>query len=194
MNSRERMLAAINRQPIDRIPTDIWATDEVWAKLGQLFGDRSDTMAALHIDGMGYPNPVYVGPPMPAMPEGESANFWGMRHKLVPHGGGAYSEQYFYPLAAAQIIRDLDDYAWPTTDWFDYSGMKREAAAARRDRAVQCGYMAPFYYHNLLRGLELSLEDVLLEPELTHGIVGRIGDFFHAHHRRMFVNGRPGTS
>jgi len=29
MNSRERMLAAMNRQPVDRIPTDIWATGEV---------------------------------------------------------------------------------------------------------------------------------------------------------------------
>ena len=38
MNARERMLAAINRQPVDRIPTDIWATPEVWAMLRDHFG------------------------------------------------------------------------------------------------------------------------------------------------------------
>ena len=29
MNPRQRILAAIRRQPVDRIPTDIWATPEV---------------------------------------------------------------------------------------------------------------------------------------------------------------------
>ena len=33
MNHRERILAAIHHQPLDRIPTDIWATPEVWEKL-----------------------------------------------------------------------------------------------------------------------------------------------------------------
>jgi len=51
---------------------------------------------------------------------------------------------------------------------------------------VQCGYMAPFYFHNLLRGLEQSLIDPLLDPEFTHYLVGRISDFFYAQHRRMF--------
>ena len=29
MNSREPILDAVNRQPIDRVPTDIWATDDL---------------------------------------------------------------------------------------------------------------------------------------------------------------------
>jgi hypothetical protein len=33
MNQRERMLAAKKHQPVDRLPTDIWATPEVWEKL-----------------------------------------------------------------------------------------------------------------------------------------------------------------
>ncbi len=186
MNSRERMLAAINRQSVDRIPTDIWATEEVWAKLRRHFGSNEEAMAGLHIDGMTHISPIYVGPPPPPMPEGESANFWGMRHKLVPHNGGTYNEQVFYPLAEARTVADLDAYVWPQADWFDYSQLKGAAETARRERVVHCGYMAPFYFHNLLRGLELSLEDVLLEPELSHEIIRRISDFFYAHHRRMF--------
>lgn len=54
MNSRERILAAINRQPINRIPTDIWATPEVFAKLRDHFGNDTDIMAELHSDGTGY--------------------------------------------------------------------------------------------------------------------------------------------
>lgn len=186
MNSRERMLAAINHQPVDRIPTDIWATDEVWEKLRRHFGPEADILAELHIDGMATLNPRYVGPTLPVLPDGETVNFWGMRHKRVPHEGGAYDEQYHYPLAAATSLADLDRYAWPTTDWFDYSQMRAEAQAARRKQVVFCGYMAPFYYHNLLRGLELSFEDVIIEPELTHEIIRRLSDFFYAHHRKMF--------
>lgn len=186
MNARERMLAAIRREPVDRVPTDIWATAEVWAKLRAHFGPGVDVMAALHIDGMAGIGADYAGPPLPKAPEGESVDFWGMRRRRVAHEGGFYDEQSFHPLAAATTVDDLNRYAWPRTEWFDYSALRAKAAAARETRAVQCGYMAPFYYHNQLRGLEQSLVDPLLDPELTHEIVRRISDFFYAHHRRMF--------
>lgn len=186
MNSRERMLAAINRKPVDRIPTDIWATGEVWAKLRQHFGEGVDIAAQLHIDGFAGAGSKYIGPPLPAMPEGESVNFWGMRSRNVAHEGGVYSEQVFYPLAQAQTIDDLEAYPWPKAEWFDYSGMRAQAEEGRKTRAVQCGYMAPFFYHNLLRGLEQSLIDPLTDPEFTHVLVGRISDFFYDHHRKMF--------
>lgn len=186
MNSRERMLAAINRQPVDRIPTDIWATGEVWAKLHAHFGESADLDQALHIDGFAGAAPEYIGPALPPGPAGESVNFWGIRTRRVPHEGGVYDEQSFYPLAQAGTIDDLDAYAWPQADWFDYSGMRAQALEGRKTRAVQCGYMAPFYYHNQLRGLEQSLIDPLVDPEFTHCLVGRVSDFFYAYHRRMF--------
>ena len=83
------MLAAINRQPVDRIPTDIWATAEVWAKLRNHFGEKSDLAAELHIDGFAGVAPEYIGPPLPQVSQEESADFWGIRTKRVPHTGGA---------------------------------------------------------------------------------------------------------
>ncbi|MBI2438909.1 MAG: uroporphyrinogen-III decarboxylase-like protein [Lentisphaerae bacterium] len=190
MNSRERMLAAINLQPLDRIPTDIWATAEVWAKLRNYFGEKADIASELHIDGFAEVGPEYVGPPLPQVSQDESVNFWGMRTRRVPHEGGAYDEQFFYPLANAQTIDDLNDYAWPSAEWFDYSGLRAKAEEAGRTRAVECGYMAPFFFHNQLRGLEQSLIDPLINPEFTHFLVGRIADFFFDHHRRMFAVGK----
>jgi len=186
MNSRERMLAAINRAPVDRIPTDIWATGEVWAKLRNHFGESCDIGQELHIDGFAGVGPEYIGPPLPEVSDTESIDFWGMRTKRVPHEGGAYDEQSFYPLGAAQTIDDLKAYAWPKAEWFDYSGMRAKAEAEGRVRAVQCGYMAPFFFHNLLRGLEQSLVDPLAEPEFTQFLIGAISDFFYEYHRRMF--------
>jgi hypothetical protein len=61
MNARERVLAAIKRQPADRLPTDIWATGEVWAKVRAPCGDGVDLGAQLHRDGFGGVGAAYLG-------------------------------------------------------------------------------------------------------------------------------------
>jgi len=186
MNSRERMLAAINHQAVDRIPTDIWATPEVMAKLQAHFGAGVDVRGQLHIDGLGSIWADYIGPATSACLAGESCDFWGMRYRSTSYGTGVYSEQVSHPLADARSIADLDRYRWPSADWFDYAPMRARAAAARQRQAVQCGYMAPFYMHNKLRGLEQSLLDPLEDPAFTHALLERICDFLYAQHRRMF--------
>ena len=190
MNSRERILAAINHEKVDRIPTDIWATPEVWQKLVEYFGEGADIRAALHIDGFAGVGAAYVGPLLPEAPPGETVDMWGIRTRSVGYGSGTYNEQYHFPLADAKTIDDLDRYPWPKPDWFDYSKMREGAKALHEHHAVQFGYMAPFYYHNLLRGLEQSLMDALLRPEFTHYLVQRLSDFFTEYHRRCFEAGR----
>jgi uroporphyrinogen decarboxylase len=187
MNARERVLAAVRRQPVDRVPTDLWATPEVLDKLRAHFGSDAAARAALHIDGMAYVGAGYIGPAVPAAPPGETANFWGMRYRRCAYPTGAYDEQFFYPLAAARSLDDLERYAWPQADWFDYSKMRAAAIEARKTKALQCGYMAPLFYHTQLRGLEQALIDPLDEPEFTRHLLARLGDFFLAHHRRMFA-------
>lgn len=184
MNSRERVWAAIHHQPVDRIPTDIWATPEVFAKLRRHFGDGADIGALLKIDGMASVGPDYIGPPLP---EGwELYGIFGIVTKSVAHEGGAYDEVAVNPLAKAETLDDLARFPWPTTAWFDYTGMRERAAAARQHKVVMSGYMAPFYFHNLLRGLEQSLVDPLADAEFTHELLRRLSDFFYAHHRRIF--------
>jgi uroporphyrinogen decarboxylase len=190
MNSRERILAAINHIPLDRVPTDIWATGEVMAKLKAHFGDEADIKALLHIDGFGGVGPKYIGPPLPAMPAGESCNEWGMRHKQVNYGTGTYMEQYFYPLADANSIDDLDRYRWPEADWYDFSTIADQARLLHPHKAIQAGYMAPFFYHNLTRGLERSLMDPLDDPSFTNALLDRICDFFHEYHHRLFESAK----
>jgi len=186
MNARERVLAAINRKPVDRIPTDIWATPEVWQMLREHFGPEPDVLEVLHIDGFAGVGAEYVGPPLPEVPEGESVDYWGIRSRAVDYGAGIYYEQSLNPLADAKTIDDLEQYRCPNTDWFDYSHMRAAAQAAREKQAVKCGYMAIFFYHNLLRGLEQSLLDPHDDPEFTRQLLDRISDFFYEHHRRMF--------
>jgi len=186
MSSRERMLAAIRHQPVDRVPTDIWATAEVWDRLKAALGPGEDILSRLHVDGMAGIGPRYCGPPPPAAPEGEGADFWGVRSRPVDYGSGVYWETTHHPLAQAQTVDDLDAYAWPSADWFDYSKLRAEASAARKTQIVQAGYMAPLYYHTRLRGMETALVDPLLDPEFTRLLLDRLCRFFYDHHRRIF--------
>jgi uroporphyrinogen decarboxylase len=186
MNHRERILAAMDHRPVDRVPTDIWATVEVWEKLRARFGSVQEIRDALHIDGMDGVGTAYCGPSLPPERNGEVENWWGMRHKLVKYVDGAYYEQTFYPLAAAKTVDDLEKHRWPSADWFDYSKLREGAAKIRQTHAVAGGSMTPFFLHNQLRGFEASLVDPLEEPEFTHHLLRRIGDFLYEHHRRMF--------
>jgi len=186
MNHKERIIAAIRHEKVDRIPTDIWATGEVWATLRAYFG-VSDNIAVydrLDIDGIIGIAPPYIGPPL--KDDGDiHENEWGMGYRAQRYGTGSYDEQVRHPLAEAETIEDIEAYAWPSPDWYDYSALP--ALAARYpDRAIECGYTAVFYYHNLLRGLEQSLVDPLLQPEFTHRIIQHLSDFFHEYHRRCF--------
>ena len=186
MNSRERMLAAINHEPVDRVPTDIWATPEVWEKLRKYFGENTNIYAVLHIDGMASAEPKYVGPKLPSVAEDETVDYWGIRTKKVNYSTGIYDEIIYNPLSAAETIKDLEEYRWPSVDWFDFSEMKAALKDKHEKQVVMCGYMALFFQHNKLRGLKKSLIDPYVNPEFTHYLLDRITEFLLEYHRRMF--------
>lgn len=187
MNSRERILAAINHQPLDRVPTDIWATQEVWDKLHEHFDKDANLYSILKIDGiMGYSETKYIGPKLAVMQEGRTVNYWQMQFKKVDYGTGFYDEQSHYPLAQAKTIDDLNAYQWPKVEWFDYQWLTEQVKTVKDKHVVRVGYMAPFYYHNMLRGLENSLMDPLIDAEFTHYLLDKITDFFIKYCRKMF--------
>jgi uroporphyrinogen decarboxylase len=145
----------------------------------------------LGIDAIPGVAPPYVGPPLPN-PEAEGTEVfqaWGIRFKRQVYEGGVYWEQAYNPLAEAETIADLEGYPWPDPDWFDYGALPR-LCAGYPGRAVQVGYTALFYLHNMLRGLQLSLMDPLLHPEFTHALVARISEWFTEYHRRCFEAAR----
>lgn len=189
MNSRERILAAVNREKLDRIPTDIWMTGEVFAKLESHYGSIQAAYSELRIDSIAGLAPAYIGPDFPEPPAGEFYGFfgyWGIRERAVNYGTGVYHEQSYYPFAQAAAITDLDAASWPNADWFDYKSLAEQAKSARETHAVSCGYMVPFYMHNLLRGLEQSLVDPYDDTEFTHYFLGKVCDFLYQYHLRIF--------
>lgn len=208
MNHRERILAAMHHQPADRVPTVMWATVEVQEALFDHFGIETgrgqrprgvslmggalsrdpraivELWDTLHIDGILTIAPPYVGPPL--RQDGDiTYNEWGFGSRTQKYDKGEYAEQVVWPLAEAETIEDLEAYPWPDPDWYDYDAL-REIARRCEGRAIAGGYSAPFYWHNMLRGLEQSFMDPLAKPEFTHHLIQRISDFFTEYHRRTF--------
>lgn len=188
---RDRILAAINHETLDRVPTDYCGTDEITEKLFRHLGCATvlEMFERLGIDGIMGVTPPYIGPPLPKL--GADGTWrgiyqpWGIRLSPQPYPGGIYWEQSHYPLAEVETIEELDAYPWPKPEWYDYDDLVRQCALYP-DRAIMIGYSAVFYYHNMLRGLELSLMDPLLRPEFTHHLVGKIADTFYEYHARCF--------
>lgn len=209
MDHRERILAAISHRPVDRVPTDMWATPEVQERLFAHFGIETargtspgtiylgggrlsrDVAAILElwdrldIDGILTVMPPYCGP---ALPQADDITLddWGMGSRSQDYDSGSYDEQVIFPLAGAETIADLERYRWPDPDWYDYDALPALVAKCG-GRAVCCGYAAPFYFHNVLRGLESSLMDPILRPEFTQHLLARLSDFFTEFHRRCFT-------
>ena len=186
MNHKQRILAAIRHDKVDRIPTDMWATPEVMTRLREYLGvtDNIAIFDKLDIDGIIGIAPPYIGPALKV--EGDyHENEWGMGYRKQVYETGSYDEQIHHPLAKAETIDDIENYRWPSPDWYDYAALP-VLAARHPNRAVECGYTAVFYYHNLLRGLEQSLIDPLIDPELTNRIIQHLSDFFFEYHRRCF--------
>lgn len=177
VSPRDRVMAAIARQPLDRLPTDYWGTSEMNHHLMEALGARSmpDVWRQLNIDKIVQVGPAYTGP---ACEPG--CNYWGMAYEAVPHAGGHYHEQVVYPLADAETIDDLEQYRWPSPDWFDYSVL-RDACLGVPEYAIDVGYYAIFFFHLQLRGLENALVDPLLNPEFTQHLLMRLDAFMGEH-------------
>jgi len=193
VSPQDHILAAVNHETLDHVPTDYWGTPEVTEMLLRHLGcDCTIEMYdRLGIDGIVGVGPPYIGPPLPECDGGfwESLQAWGMRFKRQEYPGGVYWEQSYYPLAKAETTEELEAYPWPDPDWYDYEELARQCAQYP-DRAIEVGYTSIFYYHNMLRGLEQSLIDPLLRPDFTHDLIQRISDFFAEYHRRCFEAGR----
>ncbi|MCL4694168.1 MAG: uroporphyrinogen-III decarboxylase-like protein [Candidatus Hydrogenedentes bacterium] len=182
MTPRERWLAVLNREEPDRVPMDIWATDEAWDRLCAHVGcDREDVCRTLHIDLPVTLQPRYVGPPLRA-----DEDMWGVRYRDVAYGSGVYRECATHPLAAFNSIEEIDaGYMWPSADWFDFSELPA-VVEANRDRPIRGGGSEPFLDYKNLRGEAQAFMDLLLHPEIVHHCLNKMFGFAYEVTRRIF--------
>ena len=187
MTHIERFKASIDRKPFDRVPTDLWATPEMFKVLEEYLGQDADTIRRKIFDvDVGLLTPDYIGPPLAAIPDVSYKNIWGVTFKKVSYGRGVYYEAAEYPLANAESVADIERHPWPSVDSYDYDGMP-DKLAERRDLAMALGSFCIGWFAWDMMEMSRFLECLLTEPKLAEAIVNRIGDFYYEYSKRMFA-------
>lgn len=189
LTPRDRWSALLEGRAADRIPADYQATPEVTDRLLSDLGcpDEEALWDRLGVDGRRTLQPRWR---LAHHPDDPLADAWGVRHERVDYGGGAYDEAVHHPLAGAESPADLRKHRWPSPEDFDHSVVTEAAERTDGRFPIHAGCHEPFLLYAKLRGLERAFEDLALRPEIVDGILGRIFDFFHEHHRRLFEAGR----
>ncbi len=120
MTPRERVLTAISHRQPDRVPCDFWAEEPTWRRLLEHVGhdDRDRLLDELEVDVRHLDAPSL---PERAIGDGVFQNFWGERYLYQATPWGPMREDVRGALADATSLSELESFAWPHPDQFDYS-------------------------------------------------------------------------
>ncbi|MCC7409471.1 MAG: hypothetical protein IT442_15515 [Phycisphaeraceae bacterium] len=189
MTPRQRWLALLNRQHVDRMPTDFWSTPEVYDRLVKELGCKSDEelWQKLHID-----RPRFFGPKLLRRPHADDpeAGVWGTKGVKIDYGTGSYGETTYHPLEHMTTVDEVHRFHWPSPDDYDYSVITEALAKDDATRIRVAGCYEPFLLYCSMRSMEKAFEDLALDPEIAEAGLGHIFDFHYEHLRRMFEAGR----
>ena len=183
-SARQRVLdACAHRQP-KRVPFS-WG----FGPTGEMQVILRQELAKQHLDWDRLCEAAHdktgVGPAFTGKP---GTNGWGIKTKTANYGGGSYEEFTDFPLAGMTEVSQIRDYPWPSADPFDYAGTLAaiEKVNPGRRRALQSGGGNPFEIYCWMTGLEQSLENMLIRPEIVVAALDCITNFMATHLERSF--------
>ncbi len=170
MTPRERILATLNRQPVDQPPVDLWCTGEVLDALRVHTGEQDELAVyrALGLDKIVWIFPGYAGRHFDPNDSG-GTNLWGVPTRMVRAGAATYQEFGLPPLGACESPGEITGYdKWPDPELFDYEGCRASAMRARDFGFATIGpWISHFEVYCQMRGLENALMDVAADPDMV---------------------------
>lgn len=203
MTRRERILAALDRRPSDRLPVDLGGTlattttarahERLRAHLGlpaeppaPVFATRSSTVIpdAAILDRFDVDaRPLLLGSPDSRPDRWLSADAfvdeWGVTWTRPEGGHFICTDGPFYGMEEP-TVRDLETFQWPDpADRGRYRGLRERARALREtgDHAIVLNLpVGPIHQCQFMRGYGEWLEDLLLNPGFAEGLMDRVVD------------------
>ena len=201
MTSKERVLNCIARKGMDRLPVRHEAEPPINRALMEHAGLSTDGLSEVWADSRSglfdlmewlgddfrYVEPEYTGPELKIHDDGSQEGLWGERYKMVNYGPGEYSEAIYLPFAEITDPKKLDDFRWPSADWYDYSSIKAQAEALGKFAVVggNAGFMDLINGTARTRGVEQVLIDIAMDDPVYTEIIDRRCEFFYEQTRRI---------
>jgi uroporphyrinogen decarboxylase len=201
MNSKERVLMALNHEEPDRVPMDLGGRQTTlmipaYERLKKYLGFTDiPTQIMSHIWQTAYideevlrhfsidcrhirPKNKAFAPGKPFAEEEVFIDFWGVGRKI----SGGYANICKHPLQKAEQVDDIQKYAWPDPDEeFDYTGLREHAQAFYKQgeyALVGCMGSPGNTYEQAwyIRGLSEFLLDMVMYKDMAHAILRRVVD------------------
>jgi len=193
MNSKERVLTAVNLGEPDRVPMDFHGNPWVLQRLQRELGapthqELLERLGSDVVDLRGVVDPTYRGPIPYSRELGGDVreSFWGWRQKTVEAACGPEEAYVDFPLAGAASVEDLQRHAWPSADGFDFSDFA-ERLEPWRDFAVMASGASVLQHPSFLRGIDNLMLDMASQPEMAHYIMDRFTEFYLGYFDRMLT-------
>jgi uroporphyrinogen decarboxylase len=182
MNHRERYLAAVSHKPTDRPPMDFIAEPRIVGRIAGHLGaaDLEEVLTRLGVDFRHiYQNDFRSKPIKDA--SGAFVDIWGVRRRPVANEFGSYDEVDYRPFAEIQSMRQVEAYAWPSPDVFDFGPLKERCSACRDEYVVvfgDPGIMDVINGTSYARGMERVLMDIATEDPVGLALMDRYHQFY----------------
>ena len=174
------MRAALDHKQPDRVPFS-WGfgpTMEMSQVLNDYLADKGISWPRIReIAGdIKWVMPFYNGPQRPP-----HTDIWGIERKLVSYGTGTYYEVSRYPLADAADPSEIEAYPWPDPEQYAFEEMGE--SIIRNDpeqfRAHKFGIAGnPFEIYSWMTGLEKTMLNVALNPDLVRAALDKVTGYF----------------
>jgi uroporphyrinogen decarboxylase len=202
--SCDRVMKAISHVQPERTPVNVFGFEDIHPWL-EHFGARdfADLARILDLDVFPDAPPVYRGPVIPP-----GLDIWGAAYSWTGVAGAGYSgARGGYPLSSAATVGDIERYAWPRAEDFDYAVVAPVLSAVPLSQPL---WIRPLYIFPAddvdqtasvrahrgewmpvictlfnLFGMEETLVSLSLEPRRMEAALARIEDFILGFSRRM---------
>jgi uroporphyrinogen decarboxylase len=176
MNSRERVLTALDHKEPDRIPIHNFLTPEVLENVEELTNTRGfDAEIAAGNDWLIYTIGVCAN--FYLKPVHEYVDEWNITWRRVPHQGGIYTEMVNHPLSN---LKSYDNYTFPDPhDKNRYKGLKNIIKKYKKDYVIVGGIPCTLFENAwYLRGMENWLIDLIENKDFVNDLLDRLMDFY----------------
>jgi uroporphyrinogen decarboxylase len=142
--------------------------------------DEESLMQRLHIDFRRV-RENYVGPELKAWPDGRRDNFWG-----VQRVGAYYGQPLTHPLAGVETVEEVEAYAWPSPDWFDFSHLRKQCLAWQDYSIIGGPWVVIFTDATELVGMEEFFMKMVTHPEVMKAVIQKVSDVYYEVAVRFF--------
>lgn len=194
VSSKERVRKALEYKEPDRIPIDFIASEYVYQSLKNLLDidSNEELLKRLGVD-LRYVGPSNIGPAERkyGLKEFKGASLmirlFGDGSKKVCYHSSSGEEYYeyqpfFHPLAGLKRVSEIDEYEWPSPDWFDRDNIKSDIEKINKNGEywiviTQQGSQGVFETAWHMRGFEAFLMDLAVNPEIACRIMDKIVEF-----------------